>query len=72
MQIRTDPNTFYEFLSALKEDPSMKSLVESVESKCFVCCHIITWVPPNLECSRNCFSLLPERKKESSHETNMA
>ena len=52
MQIRTNPKTFYEFLSALNEDPPMHSLVESMESKCLVCCHIITWVPPNLECSR--------------------
>ena len=52
MQIRTNPKTFYEFLSALNEDPPMQSLVESMESKCFVCCHIITGVPPNLECSR--------------------
>ena len=35
MQIRTDPKTFYEFLSALNEDPSMWGLVESIQSKCF-------------------------------------
>ena len=34
MQIRTDPRMFYEFLSALNEDPSMQSLVESMQSKC--------------------------------------
>ena len=32
-KIRTDPRMFYEFLSILKEDLSMKSLVESMESK---------------------------------------
>ena len=31
MQIQTDPKTFYEFLSALNEDPSMKSLVKSMQ-----------------------------------------
>ena len=36
MQIRTDPTTFYAFLSALKEDTSMLSLVESIQSKCFI------------------------------------
>ena len=36
MQIRTDPRMFYEFLSALKEDPTMQSLVESMHSKCFI------------------------------------
>ena len=34
-KIQCDPNTFYVFMSALKEDPSLKSLVESMESKCF-------------------------------------
>ena len=34
VQIRTNQRMFYEFLSALKEDPSMQSLVESMESKC--------------------------------------
>ena len=51
-KIQTDPKMFGVFLSSLNEDPSMHSLVESMESKCLVCCHIITWVPPNLECSR--------------------
>ena len=36
MQIQTDPKTFYEFLSALNEDPSMWALVESMQSKCFI------------------------------------
>ena len=31
MQIRTDPKKFYEFLSALSEDPSMKSLAKSMQ-----------------------------------------
>ena len=34
MQIQTDPRMFYEFLSALNEDPTMQSLVESMQSKC--------------------------------------
>ena len=32
-KIQTDPRMFHEFLSALKEDPSMQSLVESMEGK---------------------------------------
>ena len=32
-KIQTDPRMFSEFLSALKEDPSMQSLVESMQSK---------------------------------------
>ena len=37
MQIQTDPRMFSEFLSALNEDPSMQSLVGSMQSKCFIC-----------------------------------
>ena len=53
-KIQTDPKMFSVFLSALKEDPSMQSLVESMESKCFICEGIIFLVsapPPtsNLE-----------------------
>ena len=33
MQIRTDSRMLYEFLSALNEDPSMQSLVGSMQSK---------------------------------------
>ena len=33
-KIQTDPSTFYVFMSALSEDPSMQSLVESMKSKC--------------------------------------
>ena len=35
-RIETDPSTFDVFLSALKEDSSMKLLVESMQSKCFI------------------------------------
>ena len=35
-KIQTDPSTFGAFLSALKEDPSMQSLVESMEGKSFI------------------------------------
>ena len=35
MQLRTYPKMFHEFLSALNEDPSMQSLVESMQSKFF-------------------------------------
>ena len=35
-KIQTDLRMFYEFLSALKEDPSMQSLVESMQGKCFI------------------------------------
>ena len=39
-KIRTDPRMFCEFLSTLKDDPSMQSLVESMESKCLLCAPI--------------------------------
>ena len=35
-KIQTDPSAFSVFLSALKDDLSMQSLVESMESKCFI------------------------------------
>ena len=35
-KIQTDPSTFGVFLSALNEDPSMQSLMESMQSKCFI------------------------------------
>ena len=35
-KIQTDPRMFYEFLSALNEDPSMQSLVKSMQGKCFI------------------------------------
>ena len=38
MQIRTNSQTFHEFVSALKEDSSMQSLVESMQSKCSTVC----------------------------------
>ena len=55
-RIETDPSTFDVFLSALKEDSSMKSLVESMQSKCFIfeginyleyslTCHLQSGVP---------------------------
>ena len=34
-KIQTNPSAFGEFLLALNEDPSMQSLVESMQSKCF-------------------------------------
>ena len=34
MQIRTNSSAYHVFLSALKEDSSMQSLVESMQSKC--------------------------------------
>ena len=37
VQIQTDPNKFYLFLSVLKKDPSLQSLVESMEGKCLSC-----------------------------------
>ena len=36
-KIQTDPSTFDVFLSALNEDPSMQSLVESMQSESFMC-----------------------------------
>lgn len=36
LQIRTDQRMFGVFLSALNEDPAMQSLVENMESKCFM------------------------------------
>ena len=37
VQVQNSPGMYHIFLSALKEDPSMQSLVESMESKCFMC-----------------------------------
>ena len=37
-QIQLDPQTFLVFVSALKEDPSMQLLVESMQSKCSTVC----------------------------------
>ena len=39
-KIQTDPSAFGVFLSALKDDPSMQSLVESMESNCFICADV--------------------------------
>ena len=39
-KIQSDPSVFGVFLSALNEDPSMQSLVESMESKCFICADV--------------------------------
>ena len=52
MQIRTNPRMFSVFLSALNEDPSMQSLVGSMQSKCFTCEDInhLGPLPTNLEC----------------------
>ena len=36
-KIQTDPSAFGVLLSALKEDPSMWLLVESMESECVLC-----------------------------------
>ena len=37
MQLQTKPSVLHVFLSALKEDPSMQSLAESMQSKSFMC-----------------------------------
>ena len=37
MQVRTNPSTYYAFLSALEKDTSLQSLVESLQSKCYIC-----------------------------------
>ena len=39
-QIQLHPQTFHVFLSALKEDPSMQLLVDSMQSKCFLREHV--------------------------------
>jgi len=44
-RIQTDPTTFQVFLSALKEDPSLQSLVESMEGKCFICYNEVSLIP---------------------------
>ena len=36
-QIRSDPNMFQNFLSALNKDSSMQPQVESMQSKCSIC-----------------------------------
>ena len=55
MQIRTDLMMFYEFLSVLNEDPPMQSLVESMQSKCFIGNYINSSLPPSnfLFCKRS-------------------
>ena len=59
MQIRTDPRMFHEFLSALNEDPSVQSLVGSMQSKCFTCEDInhLGSLPTNLKCPKTQQSL---------------
>ena len=37
MQLQTKPSVLHMFLSVLKEDPSMQSLAENMQSKCFMC-----------------------------------
>ena len=49
MQIRTDPRMFYEFLSALNKDHTMQSLVESMQSKCFIGNYINSSLPPSVQ-----------------------
>ena len=44
-KIQSDSRMFSVFLSALKEDPSIQSLVESMESKCLICEGIKFWGP---------------------------
>ena len=36
VRIQTDPRTFQAFVSTVKEDPSLQSLVESMEGECFI------------------------------------
>ena len=45
LQVQTDQRMFDVFLSALNEDPSMQSLVESMQSKCFVWRHKFPGIP---------------------------
>ena len=45
-KIQTDPRMFSVFLSALKEDPSIQSLAESMQSKCFIDKNINLLSPP--------------------------
>ena len=37
MQVRTKSNTYHHFIFILKDDPSMQSLVESMQSECLMC-----------------------------------
>ena len=37
MQLQTKPSVLHMFLSVLKEDPSMQSLAENMQSKWFMC-----------------------------------
>ena len=53
VQIRTDPITFYLFLLTLKEDPSLQSLVESMEGECFI------WYDEVVQISHGCSHIWP-------------
>ena len=44
-RIQTNPSTFQVFLSTLKEDPSLQSLVETMESKWFICYDEVIFIP---------------------------
>ena len=50
-QIQLHPQTFHVFISALKEDPLMQLLVDSMQSKCFLREHVncLSNPPPNLQ-----------------------
>ena len=55
-QIHHDPQIFHEFVSALNEDPYLSPMVESMQSKFFMCLHKIpAWIILN--------------KKDSDHMT---
>ena len=55
-QIHHDPQIFYKFVSALKEVPYLDPMVESMQSKFFMCLHKIpAWTIP--------------KKKDSDHMT---
>ena len=44
-RIQTNPTTFQVFLSALKGDPSLQSLVESMKGKCFISYNEVSLIP---------------------------
>ena len=66
-KIQTDPSAFGEFLLALKEDHTMQSLVESMQSECFIGNYRNFSLPPsNIKGNKTCVagdSLLLESKE---------
>ena len=72
-QIRLDPETFHVFVSALNEDPSMQSLVESMQSKSFICGSLNCRIAGNFRRRKlqrsNWWKMFAEKTLANSHKT---